>query len=155
MFTIVPYADALHRNEMVALWQAVFGYEAAHNAPPLAIDKKRAVDDGLFFVALTGAPAVSGPVSGSIMAGYDGHRGWLYAVAVHPDHRQRGLGAALVRHAEQALTARGCMKINLQLADGNEAVAGFYQRLGYAVEPRTSMGKVIAANVHPAPLQPR
>jgi ribosomal protein S18 acetylase RimI-like enzyme len=146
MFDIAPYADTLHRREVVDLWRAVFGYEAAHNAPPLAIDRKCAVDDGLFFVALDGASAVVG----TVMAGYDGHRGWLYAIAVHPAHRQRGLGTALVRHAEQALTVLGCVKINLQLADGNAAVAGFYQRLGYAVEPRTSMGKVIGANVRQA-----
>ena len=58
-----------------------------------------------------------------------------------------GVGTALVRHAEQALTQRGCMKINLQIVSGNEGVSRFYQSLGYAVEPRISMGKRIPQNI--------
>jgi ribosomal protein S18 acetylase RimI-like enzyme len=81
------------------------------------------------------------------MAGYDGHRGWLYAVAVHPEQRRVGLGERLVRCAEDALTERGCMKINLQLLASNEATAEFYRSLGYTVEPRVSMGKVVGVNV--------
>jgi len=66
---------------------------------------------------------------------------------VHSDHRKQGLGTLLVRHAEQVLMARGAVKINLQIADGNEAVAAFYETLGYQVEKRVSMGKIVAANV--------
>ena len=142
--TITPYSDAHHRLQVSALWRAVFAYDAPHNAPGLAIDRKLAVDDGLFFVALA-----DGAVAGTIMAGYDGHRGWLYAVAVDPAHRKLGLGAALVRHAEQALAARGCMKINLQVTGGNEQVCGFYASLGYVIEPRTSMGKLVPGNITP------
>jgi ribosomal protein S18 acetylase RimI-like enzyme len=75
------------------------------------------------------------------MAGYDGHRGWLYRVAVHPRHQRHGLGAALVRHAEAELIALGCPKINLQVLAGNAAVVAFYEKLGYRVEERVSMGK--------------
>ncbi len=139
---VVTYADALHRDQIIALWQTVFRYDAAHNAPGLSIDRKCAVDDGLFFVAVTDATAV-----GTVLAGYDGHRGWLYSVAVHPSCRHQGLGTRLVRHAEAALTARGCVKINLQIADGNDAVAAFYKTLGFAVERRISMGKSISANI--------
>ena len=141
---IGPYRDRQHRAQVVALWQEAFGYDTAHNLPTLAIDKKLAVNDGLFFVA-TDKKAVIG----SILAGYDGHRGWLYSVAVRTDYRRQGLGASLVRHAEQALTALGCMKINLQITGGNDAVVGFYEALGYAVEPRISMGKKIAGNIPP------
>jgi GNAT superfamily N-acetyltransferase len=49
---------------------------------------------------------------GTAMAGYDGHRGWLYSAAVRGDHRRSGLGSSLVHHAERALAATGCMKIN-------------------------------------------
>ncbi|MBK5549274.1 GNAT family N-acetyltransferase, partial [Pseudomonas sp. TH03] len=70
-----------------------------------------------------------------------------YSVAVHPAQRRQGLGARLVRHAEQALTARGCMKINLQIVSTNESVKGFYESLGYAVEPRISMGKKVEVNI--------
>ena len=130
------YGDQAHRAEVIRLWENVFGYEAAHNSPSLAIDRKLAIQDGLFFVATQ-----EGRVTGSVLAGYDGHRGWLYSVAVHPDYRHKGLGTALVHHAEAALTERGCVKINLQIADGNEEVSAFYASLGYATEKRISMGK--------------
>ena len=119
MHSITSYSNEVHRLHVVHLWEAVFGYEAAHNAPSLAIDKKLEAADDLFFVALLGEEVV-----GTILAGYDGHRGWLYSVAVHSSHRQNGIGTALVRHAEQALTKRGCMKINLQIVSGNEVVSG-------------------------------
>jgi ribosomal protein S18 acetylase RimI-like enzyme len=139
---ITDYADATHRDQVISLWQTAFNYGTAHNAPALGIDKKLAVADGLFFVALA-----QDLVVGTVMAGYDGHRGWLYSVAVDPRHRSRGIGTTLVAHAERALADRGCMKINLQIAGGNEAVAAFYEALGYAVEPRISMGKRIVANI--------
>ncbi len=141
MPSIHTYDDALHRDAVIALWRDVFDYPTAHNRPDLALARKLAVDD-LLFVAIN-----DGAVVGTTMAGYDGHRGWLYSVAVHPAWQKHGLGAALVRHAEAVLTALGCMKINLQITAGNDAVAGFYERLGYVVEPRISMGKVITANV--------
>ena len=139
---IVPYSDPAHRPQVVALWREVFGYDAPRNSPSLAIDKKMAVEDGLLFVAMQ-----DDAVIGTAMAGYDGHRGWLYSIAVLPAHRRQGLGAALVAHAEKALRDLGCMKVNLQLLASNEATAAFYKRLGYAVEPRVSMGKEFAQNV--------
>jgi ribosomal protein S18 acetylase RimI-like enzyme len=142
MYSIIPYADIDHRQQVIALWTTVLGYETGHNTPSLAIDRKLAVQDGLFFLAVE-----QGIVIGTVMAGYDGHRGWLYSVAVHPLHRKQGLGAALVRFAEQALIERGCMKINLQIVSGNERVSAFYSSLGYEVEPRISMGKKITQNI--------
>ena len=133
---ITPYMDAVHRGQVVALWEAVFGYEAAHNNPSVTIDKKLAVDDQLFFVAVA-----DNEVVGTIMAGYDGHRGWIYSVAVSPSHRRQGIGSRLVSHAERALTGRGCVKINLQIMAGNEQVTAFYSSLGFSVERRVSMGK--------------
>ena len=141
MHTILEYNDTTHRRQVIALWETVFGYEDSHNKPGLAIDMKLAAPDGLFFVAV-----LDDAVVGTVLAGYDGHRGWLYAVAVHPQHRKQGLGKALVRFAEQALTARGCLKINLQIISDNASAAGFYESLGYAVEPRVSMGKKLGQN---------
>jgi len=126
----------------VELWETLFGYETPHNTPSLAIDKKLAAADGLFYVALSGQEVV-----GTVLAGYDGHRGWLYSVTVHPSHRRKGIGMNLVRHAEGALTARGCMKINLQIFSSNENVKTFYESLGYLIEPRISMGKKIESNI--------
>jgi ribosomal protein S18 acetylase RimI-like enzyme len=139
---ITPYVDAVHRSQVVALWKSVFGYETAHNNPSLAIDKKLQVDDQLFFVAVADKTVV-----GTIMAGYDGHRGWLYSVAVAPTHRRQGIGARLVAHAERALIRKGCVKINLQILEGNEGVTAFYAALGFSVEKRVSMGKRIPENV--------
>jgi len=79
MPTIRQYTDATDRIQVIELWQQVFGYETAHNEPNLAISKKIAINDGLFFVAVEGNEVI-----GTIMAGYDGHRGWLYSVAVDP-----------------------------------------------------------------------
>ena len=133
---ICPYSDPAHRPQVIALWEAVFRYDAPHNKPTVSIDKKVAVADGLFFVALS-----EDTVVGTIMAGYDGHRGWIYSVAVSPAHRRQGVGSQLVRFAEQALAEKGCVKINLQIMDGNENVTAFYARLGFSVEKRISMGK--------------
>lgn len=144
MSNLREYNDAADREQVIALWRTVFGYETAHNDPALAIAKKLRAHDHLFFVADD-----QGRLAGTAMAGYDGHRGWLYAIAVHPDCRRTGLGSRLVRHAEQALASLGCMKINLQLLASNEATAAFYKSLGYTVEPRISMGKVFHENVSP------
>ena len=147
---VTVYDDRLHRAEVISLWRQVFGYETAHNAPELAIDRKLAMRDGLFFVATVG-----GAVAGTLMAGYDGHRGWLYSVGVHPAQQKTGVGAALIRHAERALKDRGCLKINLQTIGSNERVTGFYQALGFVVEPRISMGKILhKADMTPSPDSP-
>ncbi len=99
---------------------------------------KRLVQPELFFVAADG-----GGLVGTAMGGYDGHRGWVYAVAVRPALRRRGIGAKLMARLESALRDLGCAKINLQVRAGNESVVAFYQRLGYRVEERVSMGKLL------------
>jgi ribosomal protein S18 acetylase RimI-like enzyme len=139
--TIVPYQDVCHRGQVIALWETVFGYEAKHNKPRLVIDKKLEVD-GLFFVAVDGNVVV-----GTIMCGYDGHRGWIYSLAVASSHRRQRVGSRLLSHAEDALVRKGCVKINLQIAQGNESVAAFYTSLGYSVEQRVSMGKIVPENI--------
>jgi ribosomal protein S18 acetylase RimI-like enzyme len=124
--------------EVAALWTQVFGYPDARNEPSTAIRQKMAFQPELFFVAVLD----DWPV-GTVMAGYDGHRGWIYSLAVAEDRRAQGIGSALVLHAEDALRALSCSKINLQVRADNEAVVAFYRKLGYAVEPRISMGKVL------------
>lgn len=139
---IKAYEDSLHRTQVIELWETVFGYETAHNRPALVIDKKLAVNDNLFFVAVT-----DNTVVGTIMAGYDGHRGWIYSVAVAPSRRRRGIGSQLVSHAERALIAKGAVKINLQIIEGNQTVTAFYSSLGFSVEKRISMGKPVPQNI--------
>ncbi len=121
-----------------ALWRTCFPDDPPRNAARLSVPEKLRIDPGSVLVA-----QADGRIVGSIMHGYDGHRGWLWGVAVAPSHRRQGLGAALVRAAEAQLAARGCTKVNLQIREGNAAVAAFYERLGYAVEPRISMGKLL------------
>lgn len=139
MVHILPFADD-YFDGVDALWERVFPDDPAHNRAAVAVPEKMRVQPELFLVALDGARVI-----GTVMAGYDGHRGWLYSVAVHPDVQRRGVGSALLREAEARLAALGCRKINLQIRAGNEAVTAFYTALGYEVEPRVSMGKRITA----------
>lgn len=138
MQEIRQYDDTTDRLQVVELWRDVFGYETAHNEPHLTISKKIAINDGLFFVAIENTQIV-----GTVMAGYDGHRGWLYSVSVHPDKRRSGIGSSLVQHAESSLENLGCMKIKLQILDTNESTADFYRSLGYSIEPTINMGKLL------------
>jgi ribosomal protein S18 acetylase RimI-like enzyme len=139
---IEPYNDGEHRDQVVGLWTDVFGYTDARNEPGLVIDKKLAAGDGLFFVAM-----VDGRVAGTAMAGYDGHRGWIYSMAVLPGSRRRRIGTRLLEHAERTLRELGCVKINLQIFEHNESVRDFYLENGYQVEDRISMGKELSENV--------
>ena len=86
-------------------------------------------------------------VVGTVMAGYDGHRGWIYSIAVLSIHRKKGIGLALLTFAEKKLSSLGCMKINLQIMEGNDEVQGFYQANGYLIEKRISMGKRLNENI--------
>ena len=138
---IRPFEDA-DEDAVAALWREVFPDDPPWNEPSRMIAGKRAVQRELFFVATE-----SGRLAGTAMGGYDGHRGWVYAVAVKPDLRRRGIGAMLMRRLESALNEIGCPKINLQVRAGNQAVVAFYQRLGYKIEERVSMGKLLA-NAH-------
>jgi len=134
---IRAYADA-DEQRVIDLWSEVFAYTAPHNDPAAAIRRKCAVDRELFFVA-----TMDGQVIGTVMGGYDGHRGWIYSIAVDKHHRRGGIGAALVRQVEKALGDRGCPKINLQVLASNAEVVAFYEKLGYKVEERVSMGKIL------------
>ena len=134
--TIDRFDPSRDFDQVVALWQEVFAYDSPHNAPALVIENKLAQRDGLFFVARLGQSVV-----GTVMAGYDGHRGWIYSLAVLPVRRRNGSGSRLLRFAEARLAELGCIKVNLQIVEGNEAAVLFYERHGYETEPRISMGK--------------
>ena len=79
----------------------------------------------------------------SVMAGYDGHRGWIYYFAVHPNFQARGYGKQLMDNVENGLRELGCTKINLQIREGNDKVYSYYQKLGFVEEKRINMGKRI------------
>jgi ribosomal protein S18 acetylase RimI-like enzyme len=102
------------------------------------IRHKLAVQRELFFVA-----RLDGRLVGTVMGGYDGDRGWVYTLAVGPDVWRRGIGTALMRHVERELAVRGCPKVNLQVLASNAATVAFYEKLGYSVEERVSLGKLL------------
>jgi len=126
------------RKNVVSLWNETFPKSTGHNEPESSIDRKVKANDGLFFVATDGDKIV-----GTILAGYDGHRGWLYSVAVDSSFRRRGIGSKLVRHAESVLAELGCPKLNLQVRATHSSVGGFYKSLGFQIEERISMGKIL------------
>jgi ribosomal protein S18 acetylase RimI-like enzyme len=120
---------------VVALWQAC-DLTRPWNPPHRDIEFCRSSGHGEVFIAEAG-----GRIVGSIMAGHDGHRGWLYYVAVDPARQHGGLGRRLVAHAEAWLAAQDVPKVMLIIRDTNTAVKGFYEAIGYAVEPRLLMSR--------------
>lgn len=108
----------------------------AWNDPRRDIARKATVQPELF---LTGCE--DGKVIATIMAGYDGHRGWVNYLAVAPDYRDRGVGRALMAEVENRLLAIGCPKLNLMVRTSNRAVLAFYAHLGYVQDDAVCLGK--------------
>ena len=121
---------------VVALWNAVLYDPAPHNEPRRSLHRKLQVDRDLLLVAEDGNRLL-----GTVMGGYDGHRGWIYSVAVDPACRRQGIGTALLRRIEAILRERGCLKINLQVRANNVGVIPFYESLGFRVDDLVSLGK--------------
>ena len=122
------------RNGLIQLWSESFPDDPPHNEPSKMIEAKLQVDDQIFVAE------DERRIVGACMAGYDGHRGWLYSVAVLPDQRRRGIGKSLIKSAMNALKEIGCIKVNLQIRASNHEVKAFYESLGFGVEERISMG---------------
>lgn len=122
----IAIVDLWHQCDLVRPW----------NDPHLDIRRKLDVQPELFLVAEQGSSIV-----GTVMCGYEGHRGWVNYLAVSPALQGNGLGRRLMRAAESALGARGCPKLNIQVRSTNEAVLAFYNKLGYTVDPVVSLGK--------------
>lgn len=127
-------------ESVIALWQAT-GLTRSWNNPHLDIQRKLTVQPELFFVAVDGHDIV-----GSVMAGYDGHRGWLYYLASDPHRRGQGIGRALVTAAEEALLEMGCPKVQLMVRPGNDEALSFYDSLGYERFSTTTTGKRLIAD---------
>jgi ribosomal protein S18 acetylase RimI-like enzyme len=132
---ISEYRDE-HFGGVEALWQEAFPNDAPWNRASTAIAEKMRFQPDLMLVALEGLLVV-----GSVMAGYEGHRGWISRIAVLRAHRRKRIGRALLLEAEGRLAALGCIKINLQILETNSAVVRFYEEAGYEIEPRVSMSK--------------
>jgi GNAT superfamily N-acetyltransferase len=120
---------------LTALWDAC-GISIAYNDPVRDIQRMLASRECQLFVGADG-----GRLIGSIMVGHEGHRGWVYKLAITPECQGKGHGRALMQHAERWLVARGMPKCHALIRDTNLKVQGFYERLGYEVQPRKLMGK--------------
>lgn len=109
---------------------------APQNDPVEDIQRKLVFQPDLFFVAL-----LDGKVIGSIMVGYEGHRGWMNYLAVLPEHQRRGYGRKLVEKAVDELKRLGCLKVNLQVRRSNVSVVEFYKHLGFKDDDVVGLGK--------------
>lgn len=106
------------------------------NDPRRDIQRKLSVNPELFLVGLT-----QGTIVATVMAGYEGHRGWINYLAVSPECQRQGLGREIMEAAEQRLRQLGCPKINLQVRTTNQSVIDFYQQLGFKIDDVVSLGK--------------
>ena len=122
-------------DAVVALWRRC-DLLVPGNDPHRDIALKTGFQPALLLVG-----AVDGVLVASVMAGYEGHRGWINYLAVSPDFRRCGIGRRMMERAEVELRGLGCPKINLQVRGSNRAATAFYERLGFVVEDRVSMGK--------------
>ena len=134
MMHIGTYVDT-DQAAMIELWQAC-GLCVPWNNPVTDIERKRADSPELFFTGRVADRLVS-----SCMAGYDGHRGWIYFLAVHPDFRHRGFAAQLVAHSEQILKQLGCPKLELMVRNSNQEVIDFYRAIGFDLDPVVVLSK--------------
>jgi ribosomal protein S18 acetylase RimI-like enzyme len=121
--------------QVIALWRRC-DLTRPWNDPGKDIARKMRVNPELFLVG-----EIDGRIVATVMAGYEGHRGWINYLAVDPLHRRQGLGRALMTETERLLAEAGCPKINLQVRSGNHDVIEFYKRIGYDVDEVISMGK--------------
>lgn len=126
------------RDAVIVLWQACGLVVPGKNDPEADIDFAVASSDATILVGV-----IDNAIAATAMVGHDGHRGWLYYVAVTPALRKRGLGRHMVEAAEAWLRQRGAPKAQLMIRETNTQVEAFYARLGYATIPRIVMQKVL------------
>jgi ribosomal protein S18 acetylase RimI-like enzyme len=134
MIIIRPFTSK-DEPAVINLWQDC-GLLRPYNNPHQDIARKQTVQPELFLLAVE-----RDRIIGAIMAGYDGHRGWLNYLAVAPEAQRRGIGRQLVLAAAAKLTELGCPRINIQVRNTNFAVIAFYQKLGFLTDEVISMGK--------------
>ena len=131
--------EARDHDALVQLWKKVFPNAPARNDPARDIARKLDEQPELLLVG-----ELDGAIVAATLAGWDGHRAWLHLVSVHPDHQRKGIGAAIVLHAVERLGELGYPKVNLQIRGETPGVAAFYEKLGFVVEERISMGRVLS-----------
>lgn len=120
---------------VVRLWNEC-GLVRPWNDPHKDIARKMSQQPDLFLVGKHGDEVIA-----TAMGGYDGHRGWVYYVAVSLDHRKKSYGRQLMREVERRLIDLGCPKINLLVRTSNRATIEFYRSLGYVPDEAVSLGR--------------
>jgi len=135
MTIIIRNFKSSDKDSIIDLWKNVFNPMDFHNDPENAFNMKSKHKDNLFFVAEENAQVI-----GTVIAGFDGHRGWIYSLAIKPEVRNKGIAKLLVKKAVEELKKLGCLKVNLQINSDNADVVDFYKKMGFQVEDRISMG---------------
>ena len=133
---VLRSAEASDEAEIAALWRAC-GLTTSYNDPGEDFHFARAKPNSDVLVYVDD----KNHITGTVMVGHEGHRGWVYYVAVHPDARKQKIGARLMKAAEDWLRERGIRKLLLLVRDTNTQVVEFYSRVGYQAVPRTVMEK--------------
>lgn len=127
--------EAGDESAVVALWDRC-SLTRPWNDPRKDIARKLAVQPELFLVGVVGEALVA-----TVMAGYEGHRGWVNYLAVSPEFQGKGFGKALMREVERRLLERGCPKLNMQVRTSNVRAIAFYRHLGYVPDEAVALGK--------------
>ncbi|WP_120430786.1 GNAT family acetyltransferase [Acinetobacter baylyi] len=122
-------------EDIISLWE-LCGLTRPWNNPEIDIFRKAEQQDGLFLIATRDDKLVA-----TLMGGYDGHRGWISYLAVHPQYKRQGIATALVQQLEKRLIARGCPKVQLLIRKDNLDIQSFYDELGYEEVDAICLGK--------------
>lgn len=133
-FVIAEYSSD-DEADMIGLWQEC-GLVVPWNNPLSDIARKMADSPELFY-----SGKIDGQLVASCMAGYDGHRGWIYFLAVAKSQQRTGLAAKLVAHVEAKLIELGCPKMELMVRDTNREVITFYEAIGFGLDPVKVLSK--------------
>lgn len=132
--TIRPF-EITDEAAVIELWQRC-DFIRTWNDPHEDIAIKMTTQPELFLVGER-----DGQIIASVMAGFDGHRGWVNYLAVDPTLQGQGIGRSLMAEVERLFKLRGVPKINLQVRTGNQEVIAFYESLGFKVDEVVGMGK--------------
>lgn len=134
---IRPYKNE-DEKQVIAMWKIIFDGDPPWNEPKEMINRKLTVQPELFFVA-----QIKNKIVGTVVAGFDGVRGWIHHLAVLESYRNQGIASKLMKAAEEGLAIMNCPKINLQVRKKNGKVIAFYESIGYEVEDVVNLGKRI------------
>jgi ribosomal protein S18 acetylase RimI-like enzyme len=123
------------KSDVINLWRQC-GLIVPWNNPEADIQRKLSTSPNLFYVGV-----LDGELIASCMAGYDGHRGWIYFLAVNSVHQRQGFASRLIDHAESELIKLGCPKVELMVRKSNNNIISFYQGIGYDIDPVIVLSK--------------